>query len=109
MSVEKISVTIPAIYGDEALPVQPPEPSWDVDKAQEHARIVGQIEAEIDSRVAVMAEDHATRREQVAFTDSSGTDREVSQRRFVRIMRREKAIRKRMVAAYSGQKAVAAY
>ena len=109
MSVEKMNVTIPAIYGDEALPVRPPEASWDIDKAHEQARIVGRIEMEIDGRVAVMAADHATRREQVAFTDSSGADREVSQRRFVRIIRREKAIRERMVAAYSGQRAVAAY
>ncbi|HEY5442097.1 MAG TPA: hypothetical protein VIJ68_01010 [Candidatus Saccharimonadales bacterium] len=109
MQVGEMGVTIPAIYGDEALPVRPPEPSLDIDKAHEQARIVGQIEMEIDDRVAVMAEDHATRREQVAFTDSSGADREVSQRRFVRIIRREKAMRERLVAAYGGQRAVAAY
>lgn len=100
---------IPAVYGDKALPVGPSEPSWDIVKAHEQAKIVGQIEAEIDDRVAAMAEDHAARREQVAFTDSSGAAREVSQRRFVRLIRREKAIRERMVAAHGGQSAVAAY
>lgn len=117
MLVEKMGVMgdgisaemIPAVYGDQALPLKPPEPSWDIAKAYEQATVVMQIEAEIDGRVRAMAEDHMTRREQVVFTDSSGAAREVSQRRFVRLIRREKAIRERMVAAHGGKSAVAAY